>query len=625
MASKSLISLANIPVEDIFNYLTIVKGVSVKDEHAVDTDRVGGIDSDKIAMAALDSKGELIEDRNTVQNALKLNGHDASKYLLKDESTTLLEDTYAVSTTLSNEIKEIRDEVYQLKAELAKQGYIMQNKVYDGFYDAFRDGEIRYKDEMITQLASELHGSSLTAHVLNSEEISDGEYIGLKTADGMQCVKVLASSTNGSLSLEKSLGGTVAINSPVYKYAGSYHNGEFIFGKDSGTITSSSTEKAIVKDGKERAVIQVLGEDTKGFATKLSSYYSTYGSIIRKVEFSLAYSGNPGSIKASIWKVDPNAGTEMPTGVCLGESNSVYPSSCSGTLSNVEFLFNQPIKISEGSTYLIALYCGGANKDNVWRIGGYTDDTYDSFTNMWYTDDTYYFDNEQFPYVIPGGTDAYLALHISKEVNVNIKYENNGLYTCEEEIQCGFTRARVELRVNREGIFTCSNNGLSVVAGNKITISGEKAANPFNKGDQIVIGNMFSRLIKDSTATGLYAEHDMYTPEGAPVYRVGYKVQVKCKQKISEVPLQYGEEIIMELPLVAVLSGKEPGKEVSSSDRLIFESEIKKDDADKLQMYHHIEVQIAWESPVTSINENPQFAGKILDLSVSTDKSYKGV
>ena len=624
MASKSIISLANIPVEDIFNYLTIVKGVSVRDERAVDTDRVDGVDSNKIAMAALDDKGELIEDRNTVHNALKLNGHDASKYLLKDESTTLLEDTYAVSTTLSNEIKEIRDEVYQLKAELAKQGYIMQNKVYDGFYDAFRVGEERYKKEMITQLASELHGSSLTANVISNEDISDGDYIGFKTSDGMQCVKVLSSNTNGSLTLERSLGVTIGANSPVYKFAGSYHNGEFIFGKDSGTITSAYTEKAIVKDGKERAVIQVLGEDTKGFATKLSSYYSTYGSVIRKVEFSLAYSGNPGSIKASIWKVI-GSDSEIPLCECLGESNSVYPSSCSGTLSNVEFLFNQPIKIAEGSTYLIALYCGGANSSNVWKIGGYVDETYDSFNSMWYTDDTYYFDNEGFPYVIPGATDAYLALHMSKEVNVNIKYENNGLYTCEEEIQCGFTRARVELRINREGIFTCSNNGLSVQAGQVITISGEKAANPFKRGDKVVIGNMFSTIIADPTATKLYCEDNMYTPEGADVYRMGYKVQVKCKRITNEVPLEYGDEILMELPLVAVLSGKEPGKQASSSDRLIFEAEIKKDEADKLQMYHLIEVQVAWDSPVTSINENPQFAGKILDLSVSTDKSYKGV
>lgn len=623
MASKSLISLANIPVEDIFTYLTIVKGVSVRAENAADTDKVCGIDSDKIAMAAVNNEGDLIEDRNTVQNALNLGGKAADQYLLKDDSTTLLGDTYAVSTTLSNEIKEIRDEVYQLKSQLAKQGYIMQSKVYDGFYDAFRDGEIRYDDTLVTQLSSELRGSSSNAYVINADNISEGDYLGFKLTDGTMQSAQVQYKQNGALVLRNTLGVSVPAGANVYRYAGSYNNGEFIFGKNYGRITSVSTEKVVVKDGKDRNAIQVLGEDTKGFATKLSSYYCTYGSIIRKVEFSLAVKGNPGSIKASIWKVNFNSFSEAVDYECLGSSDSVYPSSCSGTLSNVVFNFAQPIRISEGATYLIALYCGGADAENTWKIGGYTDDTYESLTNMWYTDDTYYFDGERFPYVIPGATDAYLALHISQEMTVNIQYEDNGVYACKEEIQCGFTRVRVELRVNREGIYQTTNNGLSVVGGNKITIAGDKAANPFAKGDFVVIGNSFSKIAKDSSVTGIFCEDSMYTPEGADVYRVGYKVQVKCKKKTSDIPLMYGDEAIVELPLVAVIPGKEPGKENNSSDRLIFEAEIKNNEEERLEMYHQLELQIAWDSPITTINENPQFAGKILDLSVSTDKSFK--
>ena len=644
MASKSLISLANIPVEDIFTYLTIVKGVSVRAENAADTDKVCGIDSDKIAMAAVNNEGDLIEDRNTVQNALNLGGKAADQYLLKDDSTTLLGDTYAVSTTLSNEIKEIRDEVYQLKSQLAKQGYIMQSKVYDGFYDAFRDGEIRYDDTLITQLSSELRGSSSNAYVINADNISEGDYLGFKLTDGTMQSAQVQYKQNGALVLRNTLGVSVPAGANVYRYAGSYNNGEFIFGKNYGRITSVSTEKVVVKDGKDRNAIQVLGEDTKGFATKLSSYYCTYGSIIRKVEFSLAVKGNPGSIKASIWKVNFNSFSEAVDYECLGSSDSVYPSSCSGTLSNVVFNFAQPIRISEGATYLIALYCGGANAKNTWRIGGYVDDTYDNINNMWYTDDTYYFDGESFPYVIPGATDSYLALHVSQEVTVNIQYENNGVYSCKEEIQCGFTRVRVEMRINREGIYQLSNNGLSVVGGNKITISGDKGANPFaDSNDYVVIGNMFSKLnkSKSSTNTGIYCKDSMYTPDGADVYRVGYKVQVKCKKITSTIPLIYGEEEIIELPLVAVLQGKEPGKEHYSSDRLIFEAEIAPDEADRLlntfheiellqedddpkDLYHYLEAQISWLSPVSSINEKPQFAGKILDLSISTDKSFKG-
>ena len=109
MASKSLISLANMPMEDIYNYLTIVKGVSVRNENAVDTDYVGGIEAHKIAKAATKADGSLVSNRDTVQNALQLGGINADQYLQRNESTTLLGDTYQVSTILSNELKELRD------------------------------------------------------------------------------------------------------------------------------------------------------------------------------------------------------------------------------------------------------------------------------------------------------------------------------------------------------------------------------------------------------------------------------------------------------------------------------------------------------------------------------------
>ena len=116
----------------------------------------------------------------------------------------------------------------------------------------------------------------------------------------------------------------------------------------------------------------------------------------------------------------------------------------------------------------------------------------------------------------------------------------------------------------------------------------------------------------------------MYTPAGEDVYRVGYKVVAKCRKKTADVPLTYGEPVVVELPLVAVMSGKEPGKENISSDRLIFEKEIQQGPGKALGIYDDIEVQVYWKSGLQAdnLNTNNQFAGKILDISVSTDKSY---
>lgn len=76
------------------------------------------------------------------------------------------------------------------------------------------------------------------------------------------------------------------------------------------------------------------------------------------------------------------------------------------------------------------------------------------------------------------------------------------------------------------------------------------------------------------------------------------------------------------------MKGKEPGKEAYSSDRLIFEAEVGlNDDAEinVLDQYNTLEIQIYWDNnsvPVSTLNSNPDLAGKILDLSISTDRSY---
>ena len=226
MASKSLISLANMPMEDIYNYLTIVKGVSVRNENAVDTDYVGGIEAHKIAKAATKADGSLVSNRDTVQNALQLGGVNADQYLQRNESTTLLGDTYQVSTILSNELKELRDEIYQLKAELAKQGYIQQNKVYDGFYDAFKDGEIRYVADQITTVIGEHSAGATNLTVANVSDLAVGEYIAIKDTAGNMYASRIESIVNNQIGLNKPFGVTILNDTGVFKYAGSYYNGE---------------------------------------------------------------------------------------------------------------------------------------------------------------------------------------------------------------------------------------------------------------------------------------------------------------------------------------------------------------------------------------------------------------
>ena len=86
---------------------------------------------------------------------------------------------------------------------------------------------------------------------------------------------------------------------------------------------------------------------------------------------------------------------------------------------------------------------------------------------------------------------------------------------------------------------------------------------------------------------------------------------------------------LVELPLVAIIPGKEAGKEEISSDRLIFEADIKANDTGYvLEQFNEIETQIYWENQgatIVDLNNSPELAGKILNITVSTDNTYNKI
>ena len=192
------ISLGQMPLKALASYLSVVEGFTKTEDRAIDTKYVAGVLSDLIAKAATDENGELIVDRDTVENALNLGGKPANNYLLKEDSKSLLGDTYSVATIVSDEIKALRDELYQTKAELAKLGLIKQGTVYNGFYDAFKNDDIRYNDNVITTLAQTNNesGAISTITVEDATDLVVGEYIAIKTAKETQIVKIASISNN---------------------------------------------------------------------------------------------------------------------------------------------------------------------------------------------------------------------------------------------------------------------------------------------------------------------------------------------------------------------------------------------------------------------------------------------
>ena len=627
------ISLGQMPLEALDAYLSVVKGYTKTNDRAVDTKYVAGVESELIAKAATNENGELVNDRETVQNALELNGKSADKYLLKEDSKSLLGDTYSVSTIISDELKALRDELYQTKAELAKLGLIKQGPVYNGFYDAFKNDNIRYNNEIITTLA-QTNNESGTISTITVEDASAfvvGEYIAIKTSKETQVAKI-TSISNSRIDITPAVAGPLGNETEIYKTAGTYNRGMFVFGKKTGAYASTDIFKVIVKDGKRRQIIKTLNTSFSGYASRCNNLYSIDGAL-NKIQVSLACDGNPGIIRAYLYKVTDNTDPAINNEL-IAESDALSASQVSGVLNNYTFNFEDTIKLSRDNEYIVLLKTEYANESNRWYIGGFVDectddciccagDTYD------YISDAFQLTNEK--------SDMYIAFYMSDIIENEINYMQKGIYTCELEIPDKFTRVRTELRINREGLFTSADNNVLVYnESNPLQLDGNEYsyATLFTTGQQIVGGTSVAKVGSTVNSNNRFSlAENTYIPYGSDVYRVGYKVNAILKNKVINLnnptnPVSYTDTKLVELPLVAVMKGKEPGKEATSSDRLIFEAEIGVNDdtaVNVLNQYNTLEIQIYWENsalPVSTINTNNDLAGKIYDLSISTDKSY---
>ena len=112
-------------------------------QKADDTDLVGGIKAENIAIAI----GE--GNRTTIDNSLHLNGKSDDDFMSAVEGAHLTDRTNAAIQYYGDDITEIRDELYQLKHELEKQGIVRNTNQHFGYNDIFRNGYKPYEWEAL--------------------------------------------------------------------------------------------------------------------------------------------------------------------------------------------------------------------------------------------------------------------------------------------------------------------------------------------------------------------------------------------------------------------------------------------------------------------------------------------
>lgn len=629
--ARQFVPISILPMEDIVNYLQIIGGFRKKDDIANDTKKVARIDSEKIAIAAMDEHGELIDDRNTVMNAIRLNGIPAENYLTKADSSDLMADTHKVSTIVSDEISSIRDELYQIRNELTKSGYLKGSSVYNGFYDSFRNGETKYISKEITKVAQADSRPIITdLTVLDSTQLLVGEYIAVKSGE-KTFVCQIKDKQDKRLTIDPKISGPLDEFTSIYKTLGTYNSGEFVFGKETKSIVSSNERTAILKDGKVRKTITELNDRMNGFATTIMVPISMPG-MLKKISVSLAATGNPGAIKASVFEVDNTKDEENR--ILLGESDTRLSSEATIALRDLTFNFPTEIPVKSGKDYIVLLSTTFCDAENKWFIGGYDEPCQDTVHK-----DCYNYIDGNFT-VANEIADMFISITTNEIIDNQLKLFKHGLYSIETDIHNnGFTRVRVELKVNREGRFKVIDNPNSLICDSVTALElvnedGKSygSAGIFNTGDIISVGGQIARVgstrVNNSSFT---LEQPTYCPAGSECYRIGYAVQVIARQKeiVTEnalEPVIIRREKLVELPLVSIIPGKEGGREDESSDRLIFEGEIEiAPGGYKLLEFNNLEVQVKWET--TGVNEEElqhysELGGKIFDISIATDLAY---
>lgn len=640
--SKNYISPAMLPMDAICSYMEKIYGFGKKTDASEDTKNVDKIKASLIAKAATNENGELVVDRDTVLNALKLNGIPASEYVTTQGATALLADTHTVSTNMGDEVKNLRDELYQIKSELTKTGIIKNTDCYNGYIDPFKIGNEKYIKEAVSFIVTDISDVQVNnISVEDGTNFAEGEYLVVDTTEP-QIVKIQDIISN-RLMLANNIVGPISSGTKIYKTYGVYNEGAFVFGKPKDVSVSSQEKYIILNDDLQPILLTKKYTPNSGYAAQINIPTTARGAV-KKVGVQAKVTGYPGGLKCYI--IDPtNNTTDISTmttleqlkkdGKIIGESNLLYPSEATGAFNEMFFEFSKTI-ILDKPNYVFLFVQINADNNNYWELKGLRGQN-----NMDLQTNSKLFNYADGVGFMPEDGDLYLIVVTSEILLNTLEYAKQGLYSSKFELAnlTDATRVRVELKVNREGKFKVIDNPNTLVPNksNPLNTYNEDnksyATNLFNTGDIIVIGKQVAEVGASKTSnTSFSLKDDTYAPPGAEVYRIGYNVQAKAIKKVINVldpsnPIEIQDSVLVPLKLIAVVPGKEAGREDISSDRLIFETELKIDEETsyKLNSFNEIEIQIFWENKAATkmdLNNSPELAGKILDVVISTDNTY---
>lgn len=666
-----------LPMEDIAQELKIVHRFASADQKSIDTESVAGVPASNIAIIAVDQDGNplqytnedgevVIDERESVKNALNLAGVPAADYLTKKEGAVIENFGTNVAKTYADEIAALRDELYQLRGELTRNGFIHEYGLYAGFQDFFRTSDKKYlcnrikKDGEVIETV-ELCG--LSPNFVNSTNVNKiipsqigvikkGDWFMISKTDVdehylVKATKVELITSEEEVTFESSISveGIPSIDNPtkviLTKVHGDYYNGTFSFSKVEDYTLTNKERYTMLNDDSNPSMEKILVDHT-GYASsfkvpQLSAGALKYFSVMARI------TGSPGALTCyileeskmnsitnlSLEEVGPEKGLVAKSKPisCLSASNI--------NLTELEFEFRDPITnkyplLSGDSRYCAVIVAEKASATDFWEIQFSKNMSNMSNPDVQTNNHTYtYLQGTGFTQKDSIGDLIFILATITIKENSESP-RTEGVYTSQKIVapnNSSLARARLMLRINREGLFTSETKG--IVNDNGVIKVKTSGINPDNLGiksnDTIIIGNQIRKALIDVNAKTIAIDKAISVEEGTPVYRMGYQVFLRAikNEWVTGASPRYEikSDICLPMELKAIMPDDNKISD-NHSERLVFECEFR--DNQQLPIdANEFYLQIVWKSHLTQsdIVSNDAYTGRIYDMTLSFDRT----
>lgn len=691
MSNYSKISLAQIDADALSDYVVAKKKLVYRsgDEEvaasnkAQDVEKVAGIKAENIAVAAS------AEDRNTVLNALQLNGIDASEYMTVSTGNSIASKQLKMRAYYGDDLQNIKDELYTLRQELAKNGFIEDRGEYTGYVDIFRSAAPKHISKMLAVATAMENRTEIFVEDSDTfASLNIYDFIVLEAADIQKfTIRQIAEkdSTRRVLILDSEIPNDIYVTEGgmnLYLSYGINDEGMFKFAR-AAEITMASDEYHTGLSDDTYKVMKHVTEPNTGYAYSFRVPEEKQGFVASFEICAKAY-GTPGSMICYLMDARDLNNFHNPIQAMAAyraaqenndESFHFFAASKPYILSSaygrryIQFDFMQDDETypmmskdaDETVRYIAVIECLDCDSNNYYDIqflqhrnssGQLTDLEINNITYNYKrqndgssklalsTDDTI------------NACDLYYHIVTRGIIENEVYPEDKGLYTFRVETKDLVNKARVMLRVRKEGIWKVvtdepkatayyntsikiqtedPSNGIRTIPKlqlkSEIYTPIESRTNNIDTSNQVltVVGNNITSTHSTQESTVTF-DDPVVLKDGDPIYRIGYLVSLKARR----VSLQNNNLVATEykhfvLPLTEVFKDYRKADK-STSDRLLFEANLFNTEATENDLYNDFVVQIYWSNTDMETSDYPDIRkaqmGAIKDIAVSFNQGY---